>query len=102
MRRLSSNLVYTVVVVLGLASLVSGQKTPKQVPREVEAIAGTFVGSWTMFGIDGRGQVVRKSAWIDTMKAQNPLRNNDRAYVTTMDEMTFEGRPTPMNIEGKE
>jgi hypothetical protein len=94
------------VLVGGLTILfaVSGlcQSTTKPVPKEVEAIAGAYTGTWTMYGIDGQGQVTKRGSWTDTMRAQNAVMKDDRAYVTTVDEMIFEGRPTPMKIDGKE
>jgi len=102
MHRLIPNLPLITVLVLGLPASNFGQAISKQVPKEVSAIAGTFTGSWAMFGIDGQGQVVKKGAWTDTVKAENPVSKEDRSYVTTTDEMIFEGRPTPMKVEGKE
>jgi len=86
----------------GLTLSAFAQSNSSQVPKEVNAIAGTFAGSWTRFGIDGQGQVVKMGAWTDTMKAENPARNDDRAYVTTTDDMIFEGQPSPMKIGGTE
>jgi hypothetical protein len=102
MLRLVLALVYLTVPIPGRANSAPAQTGSKQVPKDVEAISGTFIGSWTMFGIDGQGQVVKKGSWTDTMKADSPVLKEDRAYVTTVDEMLFEGRPTPMRIEGKE
>jgi len=78
----------------------AGSEAP--IPKEVAALQGTYTGSWTSFGIDAQGQVVRRMAWTDSMKAQLPVREGGRAYVATVDEMRIEGRPTPMKVEGKE
>jgi len=91
-----------VIVSLGEGNSVRGQGNSKQVPKEVAALQGTYAGTWTMFGIDDKGQVVKRGEWTDTVKADNPTLKDDRAYVTTVDEMLFEGRPTPMRTEGKE
>lgn len=85
-----------------LASPLSAQS--KLVPpKAVSDITGTYIGSWTSYGLDANGQVIKQAAWTDTMKAENPVVNQDRAYVTTIDEMTFEGgKIPPMKIPGKE
>src|SRR5260370_39655981 len=64
---------------------------PNDVPKEVRALEGTYTGSWTMYGIDENGEVVKRMAWTDTMKAVGPEVKGDRALVNTTDEMTFEG-----------
>lgn len=77
------------------------EKAP--VPEAVRALAGTYTGSWTLFGVDDMGQVVKRMAWTDTIKAANPERTSDRAFVTTVDEMTFEGvQAPPFKVQGKE
>src|SRR5947208_9812265 len=72
------------------------------VPEAVRALVGTCAGSWTLFGIDDKGQVVKRMAWTDAIKAANPERTGDRAFVTTTDDMTFEGAPAPFKVQGKE
>src|SRR5438067_3252180 len=73
------------------------------VPEPVRALVGTYTGSWTLFGVDDKGQVVKRMAWTDTMKAGNPERKGDRAYVSTTDEMTFEGgQAPPFKVSGRE
>jgi hypothetical protein len=77
--------------------------TTSEVPKEVKALVGTYSGSWKSFGIDTQAQVVQVSAWTDTMKAQNPVRNAARAWVSTEDVMVFEGRAgAPFKVLGKE
>jgi hypothetical protein len=72
-------------------------------PKEVRDLAGTYTGSWTMFGIDEKGEVVKRMAWTDIIKAENPEVKGDRAYVSTTDEMTFEGgQIPPFKVQGKE
>jgi hypothetical protein len=93
---------YLLFLCFALIVSSSAQDSARQVPKEVNDIAGTFAGSWTMFGIDAQGQITKKAAWTDTVKAENPISSPDRAYVTTTTEMIFEGRPTPMKIDGKE
>lgn len=73
------------------------------VPKVVRDLVGTYAGSWVMYGIDDMGEVVKKMAWTDTMKASAPEVKGDRAQVTTTDEMTFEGgRIPPFKVPGKE
>ena len=67
----------------------------KQVAKEVAAIAGTYAGSWTMFGMGADGQVVKRAGWTDVIRAENPVVKDDRAYVQITDEMTFEGGRIP-------
>lgn len=72
-------------------------------PKEVRELTGTYTGSWTMFGIDEKGEVVKRMAWTDTMKAEKPEVKGDQAYVSTTDEMTFEGgRIPPIKVQGRE
>jgi hypothetical protein len=74
-----------------------------KVPKEVRALEGTYTGSWIMYGVDDKGEVVKKMAWTDTMKAVGSEVKGERAQVTTTDEMTFEGaKAPPFKVEGKE
>ena len=50
------------------------------VPKEVRALEGTYTGAWTMYGIDGKGDIVKRMAWTDTMKAVNSEIQGDRAF----------------------
>ena len=73
------------------------------VPQAVRDMAGTYVGSWTSFGIDAEGQVVKYASWTDTVKAENPQIDGDQAYVLATDEMVFEDNNIPpMKITWKE
>jgi hypothetical protein len=73
------------------------------VPKEVRALEGTYIGSWTMFGIDDKGAVVKRLSWTDTMKAERAEMRGDRAFVVTTDEMSFEGGNIPARkVEGRE
>ena len=83
--------------------LLFAQDKPAPVPKEVREVVGNYSGSWTSYGLDTNGQVVKQATWTDTMKAENPVVEKNRAYVTTTDEMTFEGgRIPPMKVSGKE
>jgi hypothetical protein len=72
------------------------------VPKEVRAIAGTYTGSWALFGIDDKGGVVKKAAWTDTVTAADPQVKGDRAFVTMTDEMVFEGGAGKFKMQGTE
>jgi len=79
------------------------QNNPTQIPKEVKDVVGTYTGSWTIYGLDANGQVIKQAAWTDTLKAENPVVEKSRAFVTTSDEMIFEGgRIPPMKVSGKE
>ncbi len=74
-----------------------------QIPKEVKDLVGTYTGSWQIYGLDANGQVIKQAAWTDTLKAENPVVEKSRAFVTTSDEMIFEGgRIPPMKVSGKE
>ena len=86
-----------------LPGSVLAADTTSEVPKEVKALVGTYSGSWKSFGIDAQGQVVQVNGWTDTMKAQNPVRNAARSWVSTEDVMVFEGRAgAPFKVPGKE
>lgn len=81
----------------------SAQNTVQKIPTEVQAIVGTFTGSWTSYTINDKGEVIKQAAWTDTIKAEKPTVDKDRAFVETLDEMTFEGgRIPPQKVVGKE
>ncbi|MBI1760973.1 MAG: hypothetical protein HYR56_05995 [Acidobacteria bacterium] len=79
------------------------QKTPTLKSKELAVLTGTFTGEWAMYGVDERGQVIRRMAWTDTIKAENLMVQEERAYVSTTDEMIFEGgKVPPMKVQGTE
>src|SRR5713226_6349208 len=95
-----------ILLLLGgsLQFLAAGQKNPADSPpKAVHDLVGTYSGSWTMFGIDEKVEVIKRMAWTDTIKAEKPEVKGDRAYVSTTDEMTFEGgKIPPLKVQGKE
>jgi hypothetical protein len=103
-RLLTSGIMALLLLGGWLTFLAAGQKDIPDRPREeVRNLVGTYTGSWTMFGIDDKGEVVKRMAWTDTIKAENPEVKGDRAYVSTTDEMTFEGgKIPPYKVQGKE
>ena len=93
------------LVLLGMAPphAAADEEKAADVPREVRALEGTYIGSWVMYGIDEQGEVVKKMAWTDTMKAAGAEIKGDRAQVKTTDEMMFEGsQAPPFKVGGKE
>jgi hypothetical protein len=84
--------------------LLAGRKeAPDAVPQAVRDLVGTYSGSWTLSGINDKGDVVKRMAWTDTIKAENAQVKNGRAFVTTSDEMRFEGRKgPPFKVAGTE
>ena len=72
-------------------------------PRRFANLEGKYVGSWTAFGIDEEGQVVKLVSWTDTIQAENPQIDGEQAYVLTTGEMVFDSSNIPpMKIAGKE
>jgi hypothetical protein len=70
---------------------------------DVNALLGTYVGSWSTFAIDASGQVTSEMAWTDTITAVGPVDEPDRRYVNTTDVMIFSGgRIPPQRVAGKE
>lgn len=91
------------ILSLILSGNAAAQNTVQKIPAEVQAIAGTFTGAWTSYTINDKGEVVKQTAWTDTIKAEKPTATADRAYVETTDEMTFEGgKIPPQKVVGKE
>ncbi len=85
-----------------LLLFVQAKSQSPQFPKEVAAIAGTYTGAWTMYGIDDKGQIIKRVAWTDTIKAENPQIKDDRAFVSVTDEMLFEGMTAPRKMTGTE
>ena len=74
-----------------------------EVPQEVRAMEGTWAGVWATYGIDGKGEVVKRASWTDTLKAGGAEVKDGRAYVTWVSEQTFDGAKGPARkTEGKE
>lgn len=74
--------------------LVTDQKHDV-VPQAVRDMAGTYVGLWTMFGLDEEGQVVKLVSWTDTVQAANPRIDGNRAFILATDQMVFEDNNIP-------
>jgi hypothetical protein len=73
------------------------------VPKEVRDLEGNYTGKWTMYGIDPKGEVVKRATWTDTLKATSAEVKEDQAFVTWKCEQTFDGaKGPPRKSEGKE
>lgn len=92
----------TFVTVIFSISSEAQIKTPS-VPPEVQAIVGDYVGAWTSYGLNNQGEIVQQAMWTDSLKAENPVVANNRAYVTTSDALIFAGgKIPPTSVSGKE
>lgn len=80
------NLIYLLALVVSLPA----QDAPARVvPKELSDLVGNFTGSWTMFGINDKGDVVPRMKWTDVITITKPTVEKDRVLVETVDEMTF-------------
>jgi hypothetical protein len=103
MQHRRSVLVFVMLALMGVMAGPAPAGEAPAVPDEVRALAGTYAGVWTMYGIDAQGATVKRMAWTDTMQATNPQVEGDRAFLTTVDEMVFEGGAIPpYRVEGRE
>lgn len=103
MNKFNGIIKFTFALSLLMICLALSAKAQAVVPSEVKEIAGTFTGAWTAYTLNANGEVVKQMAWTDVMKGENPVAEKDRAYITTTDEMTFEGgKIPPQKIPGKE
>jgi hypothetical protein len=92
-----------IVIALGCSLTLCAQSRPLAVPKEVQNVTGTYSGSWILYTLDANAQVIKQYAWVDTMKADKPVVEKGRAFVTTSDQMFFEGgKIPPMKVAGKE
>lgn len=91
------------LLAFGCSPSLFAQGNPLQAPKEVRDVVGSYIGSWTSYALDANGQAIKQAAWTDTVKAENPIVEKNRAYVTTTSDMTFEGgRIPPMKVLGRE
>lgn len=103
MNKLFIALKNTLVLSLFIACFAVFAQAQQQIPAEVKAVVGTYTGTWTAFTINDKGEIIKQMSWTDVMKAENPVVEKDRAYVSTVDEMSFDGgRIPPMKAPGKE
>ena len=94
---------FALLIIAPLGTIADDKNRLSKVPPEVAALEGVYTGSWVMYGIDGQGDIVKKMAWTDTMKAVGAEIKGDRAQVKTSDEMMFQGaKGPPFKVEAKE
>ena len=81
----------------GFAAQDPIQKTAPvaEVPQEVQALVGSYAGSWTTMGLGPNGEITDLASWTDTMIASHPTTDGKRAWVKTVDQMVFEGGHIP-------
>ena len=58
------------LVWLAAVGVTQEAKPPPEIPKAVADLQGTFTGSWTSFGINAQGEVMKKSAWTDTIRVE--------------------------------
>ena len=87
---------------VSLVLVTPGSCRPDDIPADLQKLIGTFHGKWTMFGINDKGDVVKRMAWTDTITCANPQTSDDKVFVTTISEMAIEGSTTKRKWEGKE
>ena len=74
-----------------------------QVPKSVLELAGVYRGTWTLYGLDQNGTPGKRASWTDTLTAANPTVADGKAFVATLDEMTFDNaRIPPTTVKGRE
>jgi hypothetical protein len=96
-------LTYLWLCAIPSAPALEPERVQGEIPKAVQDMVGVYTGSWTVYGVNDKGEAVKRMAWTDTMKAENPVIKGDRAYVTTTDEMTFDGGQIPkMKVPGTE
>ncbi len=88
--------------ILGMPSAMAGE-VPGEVPEEVRMLEGSYTGAWNMFGINETGEIVTNMTWTDTVEAGESKVEGNRAFVTTVNVMTFEGgQNPPFRMQGRE
>lgn len=103
--KLSSAALSVLLLALLLSACQPIQRVPAAhvIPQAVHDLAGNYAGSWTLYGIDEAGQVVKLMSWTDTIQADNPHVEGEQAYVLTTGEMVFDdSNILPMKIAGRE
>jgi hypothetical protein len=74
-----------------------------QTPKSVLDLVGVDRGSWTMYGLDQNGTSVKRFSWTDVITASMPTVADGKAFVTTVDEITFDNpRIPPNHVKGRE
>lgn len=74
---------------LGLCLLVLFPVDDPKMPKELTELTGSFSGTWTMSGINEKGEVVPRMKWDDVITISKPTLEKDRIVVNVVDEMKF-------------
>lgn len=74
---------------LGLCLLVLMPVDDPKMPKELTELTGTFSGTWTMSGINEKGEVVPRMKWDDVITISKPTLEKDRIVVNVIYEMKF-------------
>ena len=75
----------SVIASSGCAAAVS----PGSALDAAKALVGTYTGKSTNYRIDGQGGIQPTSWFTETIKAENPVQQDGKAFVSATDEMTF-------------
>lgn len=101
LRKLTLALSLALVAGCSSSSKTDGSSTTDaSVPEKdpLEAIAGTYTGEWTLFGVDADGATRTVSHWTDVVTTADPVLQADRTYLSCTDTMTFDGMTQPIVV----
>lgn len=74
----------------------------KPIPKEVQDMVGTYTGDWTWYSYDTtKNEAVKARTWSDVVKAENPVIEGDRAFVSLTNKFNFPDG-TSFEVKGKE
>ncbi|MEZ4454434.1 MAG: hypothetical protein R3B09_33590 [Nannocystaceae bacterium] len=80
----------------------AGLDGPAEALALVESEAGTYEGSWELYGLDGADQPLVFVTWTDVAVATDPVLLADRAQLSVVDTMDYGGGQTGVQawVEG--
>jgi len=100
-QRIRRLIVLTGVVVSGVLANAQTPQTTK-LPDEVQNLVATAKGSWTSYGLNAEGEIVKKFTYPDELTTKDLKVENGRAFVSYTAKMYFPGQDEPFVMEGKE
>ena len=65
------------------------------IESEINKLTGVYVGEWTTYKLNEKGEIVIANSWIDTLQASSPIINDTLAYVNINSIMHFENPHIP-------
>ena len=65
------------------------------IESELNKLIGVFVGEWTTYKLNGKGEIVIVNSWKDTLHTNSPIINDSLAYVNVNSIMHFENEDIP-------